>query len=213
MYPTEKMGIMHIFMLIFILMLGIYFIILASMGCVKGEESVYLLLGVMVFIFMPVYLFFAVGTSINEENQVYGMIIAMIMLITCIFFIVMAAKGCVANKSAFYGIGLVWMFISAGGLFLLYQKNNLLIANKLRETANELMASASVSAVSAQPMQQPMQPAAQYQAPAAQYQAPAAQYQAPAPQFQAPAPQFQAPAQQQVGGEKYVAKYKVASWL
>ena len=210
MIPTEKMGIMHIFMLIFILMLGIYFIILASMGCVKGEESIYFLIGVMVFIFMPIYLFFAVGTSINEENQVYGMIIAMIMLISCIFFIVMAAKGCVANKSAFYGIGLVWMFISAGGLFLLYQKNNLLIANKLRETANELMASASVSAVSAQPALQFQQPM-QQQAPAPQFQQPLQQ--APTPQFQAPAPQFQAPAQQQVGGEKYVAKYKVAAWL
>jgi glucan phosphoethanolaminetransferase (alkaline phosphatase superfamily) len=206
MNPTEKMGIMHIFMLIFILMLGIYFIILASMGCVKGEETIYFLIGILVFLFMPIYLFFVVGTSINEENQVYGMIIAMIMLITCIFFIVMAAKGCVANKAAFYGIGLVWMFISAGGLFLLYQKNNLLIANKLNEAANDLMSSASVSAVSAQQFQQPMQ---QFQQPAQQ------QFQQPAQQqFQQPAQQqIQQPAQQQVGGETFIPKYKVASWL
>ena len=209
MNPTEKMGIMHIFMLIFILMLGIYFIILASMGCVKGEETVYLLIGVLVFLFMPIYLFFVVGTSINEENQVYGMIIAMIMLISCIFFIVMAAKGCVANKAAFYGIGIVWMFISIGGLFLLYQKNNLLIANKLNEAANELMAGVSTSAQSAQQFQQPMQ---QFQQPMQQFQQPMQQ---PAQQqFQQPMQQpAQQQFQQQVGGETFIPKYKIASWL
>jgi hypothetical protein len=211
MISSEKMGIMHIFMLIFILMLGIYFIIIASMGCVK-DNPIYFIIGILVFLFMPVYLFFVVGTSINEENQIYGMIITMIMLISCIFFIVMAAKGCVANKAAFYGIGIVWMLISAGGLYILYQKNNLLIASKLTDMANDILSSATTSAQQfQQQMQQPLQQMQQMQ-PMQQMQQPMQQMQ----QMQQPLQQMQQPLeqmQQQVGGETFIPQYKVATWL
>jgi len=166
----------------FLLVFGIFMILIAAMDCVSSDSGIYFMLGILVLLLLPIFMFITYKPfdTLPKSSKTNLMILCLIVLVSCIFFIVIAAKGCGKNTAAFYGIGIVWMLISAGCLFLLNQDG---ILGGLNRVGN-LMQGYSAA---------PPAPQAQYApAPQAQYApapAPQAQY-APAPApLLGPAPQ------------------------
>jgi hypothetical protein len=173
----------------FILVFAIFMILIAAMDCVAGDSGVYFTIGVIVLVFLPIFMFMQYKPidNLSKASKTNLMILALITLVSCIFFIVIAAKGCGKNTAAFYGIGIVWMLISAGLLFVL----NVDVANMAQRIAQSYAAPPGGN-YGPPPPANYGPPPANYGPPPANYGPPPANYGPPVPQ--APAPAYTPPA-------------------